>query len=166
MPSESDNKMEELLKAYAKKRQEEAGSPLELHPATRKVLQGEIAKQWPKAAGKSRSVFELLGKFWPRLAFAAALLVGLGVIIRLSSTKPAAEQQLAQNGKQTEKFFADERASKDSPARNEPEARTLKRDLTPSPQPESKTAGGAQPDFAEKEVLLQRAMRERGLGVL
>ena len=26
--------MEELLKAYAKKRQEEAGSPLELHPAT------------------------------------------------------------------------------------------------------------------------------------
>ena len=31
--------MEELLKAYGKKRQKDLGAPLELHPATRKMLQ-------------------------------------------------------------------------------------------------------------------------------
>src|SRR5215212_3736914 len=48
MPSEPDNrKIEELLKAYGKKRQEELHAPLELHPATRKMLQGEVAKLRP-----------------------------------------------------------------------------------------------------------------------
>ena len=49
MPSEPENKIEELLKAYAKKRQEEAGAPFEMHPATRKLLQGEVARRQPVA---------------------------------------------------------------------------------------------------------------------
>src|SRR5436853_263056 len=43
MATEPDNrKIEELLQAYAKKRREEAGA-VELHPATRNLLQAEPA---------------------------------------------------------------------------------------------------------------------------
>lgn len=41
--------IEKLLRRFAKKRREEAGQPLELHPATRRLLQGEVSRQFPKS---------------------------------------------------------------------------------------------------------------------
>ena len=80
MPPEPDNKIEELLKAYAKKRGAEAGAPFELHPATRQLLQSEVARLRPQAAARA-SWLELVIKFWPRLGFAASILaVLLGVV--------------------------------------------------------------------------------------
>jgi len=48
MPSEPDNKMDQLLKAYAQKRREEGGDAFGLHPATRKLMHAEVARRWPK----------------------------------------------------------------------------------------------------------------------
>jgi hypothetical protein len=42
MPEERD--IEKMLRAWAKRRREDAGAPLELHPATRKLLQDEVAR--------------------------------------------------------------------------------------------------------------------------
>ena len=48
--------IEKLLRRYAKKRSDDAGAPMEMHPATRRLLQGEVARQFRKAgAGKDSS---------------------------------------------------------------------------------------------------------------
>jgi len=79
MPSEPDNRMDDLLKAYAKKRRHDAGTPPELHPATRRLLQAESAKLRPKAPEQKGSWFSALLMFWPRYALAATVFVVLGV---------------------------------------------------------------------------------------
>lgn len=79
MPSEPDNKMDDLLKTYAKKRRDEAGAPFEMHPATRKLLQAEAAKLQPKAPERRESWFSALLAFWPRYALAATAFVVLGI---------------------------------------------------------------------------------------
>src|SRR5712664_2452194 len=60
MPDEPNRKMDELLKSYAKKRREDAGAPLELHPATRRLLQSEVARLGP-IVGFSVSILAVLG---------------------------------------------------------------------------------------------------------
>lgn len=42
---EPDRKIEKWLRGYAKKRREQSGAPLDLHPATRRMLQGEVARR-------------------------------------------------------------------------------------------------------------------------
>src|SRR5512134_2050762 len=81
MPQEPEKKIEELLKAYAKKRREDRGAPLEIHPATRKLLQTEVARLRVKPAPDSRSWFQSLTQFWPRIGFAASIVIALGVVI-------------------------------------------------------------------------------------
>src|SRR5438874_6685066 len=107
MPSEPENKIEELLKAYAKKRQEEAGAPFEMHPATRKLLQAEVARGRPTAAAEAPSFFELLAKLWPGVAVAGAIVVVLGVVIWMSSPRSASEPQLASAKKPASDFYRD-----------------------------------------------------------
>ena len=41
---EEERKIEKLLRAYAKKRRADAGDPLKLHPAPRRQLQDEVAR--------------------------------------------------------------------------------------------------------------------------
>jgi hypothetical protein len=73
--------MDDLLKAYAKKRREEAGAPAEMHPATRRLLQTEAAKLRPKAQNRSESSwFGALWVLWPRYALATGLFVVLGLV--------------------------------------------------------------------------------------
>ncbi len=81
MPSEPDNRMDDLLKTYAKKRRDEAGAPFEMHPATRRLLQAEAAKQRPKTPDRSGSWFGAMLAFWPRLAVAASLVAVIGVTV-------------------------------------------------------------------------------------
>jgi hypothetical protein len=98
MPSEPDNKMNDLLKAYAKKRRDEAGVPLEMHPATRRLLQEETAKLRPKPREQSPSWLSLLAGYWPRLAFAASIVMVFGVTIwmfRGTSEKTGGTMHLA-----------------------------------------------------------------------
>jgi hypothetical protein len=94
---EPERKIEKWLRAFAKKRREQAGESMELRPAARQLLQREIARQ---SAEKSRggSLFNFL--FGPRLrmVFAAcftALLLGGWFLWRESArTQPA---QLSMN---------------------------------------------------------------------
>ena len=52
MPSEPNDKMDELLKAYADRRRKEAGA-FEMHPATRQMLQAEVTRVIPRTTAKT-----------------------------------------------------------------------------------------------------------------
>src|SRR3954468_23483388 len=89
MTPEPDNKMDELLKAYAKKRAEEAGAPPELHPATRRLLQGEVARVYAKKAGSpSLPWYRSALLLWPRFAFSAGNMVVFGGLLWILNKKP------------------------------------------------------------------------------
>lgn len=77
---ENERPIEKLLRRCAHKRAEEAGSAFELHPANRRLLQGEVARQYPaKPTAEIKTV--LLGRrsLWPRLAWALPVLLVLTV---------------------------------------------------------------------------------------
>ena len=81
MATEPERPIENLLRAAAKKRRHEAGAPLELHPATRRLLQGEVARKFTKPGRAIRSFSEMLGQWWPRLAWGVAIFAVLGVAV-------------------------------------------------------------------------------------
>jgi len=95
-----DRPIEKLLRRYAKKRRDEAGVPLELHPATRRLLQGEVARQLPKADGKEKHSFAdwlaALRRRWVYATAASAVLIaGVLLLVLHQPTPPALD--LAKN---------------------------------------------------------------------
>jgi hypothetical protein len=73
MPTSDPNKkMEDLLRAYAKKRREEAGPLPELSPAVRARLQQEVRRASGRAVMASRRRWGLPLNWWVRLAFGGA----------------------------------------------------------------------------------------------
>jgi hypothetical protein len=83
--------IEKLLRQAAQARRDQAGAPQELHPATRRMLQSEVARKFASGAPRERgSFFEL---FMPRLAWAAALIVGLGLAASLMLPRKNVPQQ-------------------------------------------------------------------------
>ena len=48
MSEEQDNQMEQWLEEYAKKRRNELDEPIEMHEATRTMLQGEVSRVYAK----------------------------------------------------------------------------------------------------------------------
>jgi hypothetical protein len=83
MANEPERPIEKLLRAAAKKRRDEAGAPFELHPATRRLLQGEVARQFAKPQREAASLSSLLARLWPRLAWGAAIVAVLGAVVWL-----------------------------------------------------------------------------------
>ena len=108
MATEDPDKMDELLKRYAKERREQGGD-FALHEATRRMLQGEVARQFrarePEADGAKGGFFFWLGLWRGRLALggAVAAAVVLGVLMLGPGRKREATMQLAKNDN-----FADE----------------------------------------------------------
>ena len=126
MPSESDHKMEELLKAYANKRREEAGARFDLHPATRKRLQAEVARRRTVRASEPFSLLDLVVRFWPRLVLAASTLAVLGIIVALVNPHPTSKttSEFAQNSTRADGSFQDrETVIKDIKKQSEAEGR-------------------------------------------
>lgn len=78
---EPERNIEKRLRAYAKKRRAQAGDPLELHPATRRLLQGEIARNAPKPDDEdaSLSLWELFRQQW-------AVLLGFALMVFFVAT--------------------------------------------------------------------------------
>src|SRR4051812_6051946 len=70
---EPERPIEKALRETAKKRREELGAPLEIHPATRNLLQGEVARQFKPGRQSPRSGWRL--SLWPGLAFALVLVL-------------------------------------------------------------------------------------------
>src|SRR4051812_4249835 len=79
MPEQPKNKAEELLQRHAKERRERGGD-FALHPATRQLLQGEVARHYGAAAQTERRAgIAAWFTAWRSVSFAAALVVVLGV---------------------------------------------------------------------------------------
>jgi len=76
---EPERPIEKLLRAFAKKRRADAGVPLEPHPATRRMLQSEVARQFPKPAVGGAKFARVRVNWWQRLAWAVSALVVLGL---------------------------------------------------------------------------------------
>lgn len=72
--------MEKPLRAYARRRREDAGEPV-LHPATRRLLQAEAAKLRPRGEARAGSFWGALMARWPRVGLAAAVCVALAVAV-------------------------------------------------------------------------------------
>ena len=78
MANEPERPIEALLRAAAKKRRDEAGLPLDLHPATRRLLQSEVARKHAGELHESGSLLQGFRQLWPRLVW------GLGVFAVLA----------------------------------------------------------------------------------
>lgn len=74
--------IEKLLRRAAKKRSADAGTPPELHPANRRSLQAEVARQFPKPGAAKQSA---LGEFWAGLTLRWAYAVGLFVVLAVAA---------------------------------------------------------------------------------
>lgn len=98
---EPERKIEKLLRAYAKKRRADAGDPLELHPATRRLLQGEVARRAkkPDEEETSMTLWELFRQRWALLAgFALIIFFGAALFLpALSKAKFKAQTLSAMN---------------------------------------------------------------------
>src|SRR5436309_3974686 len=100
MSNEPERPIEKSLRACAQKRRADAGAPLELHPATRRLLQGEVARQFAKGQPERRAFSELLARLWPRFAWGLVVLAGLAVAFSLmvpGGNKAKEEFALAKN---------------------------------------------------------------------
>ncbi len=94
--------IEKLLRRYAQKRGDEAGAPPELHPATRRLLQGEVARQYPKPAPENKpsaaDFFFVLTRRW---VYAVSVFVVLGLAAAMllpALSKSKSRTMLAQKG--------------------------------------------------------------------
>ncbi len=96
MANEPQRPIEQALRASAQQRQAEAGAPLELHQATRRLLQGEVARTFRKTAEEKPAGW--LAGLWPRMAlagsFCAAALVA--AFLWFQNASPQKSTELAQ----------------------------------------------------------------------
>ncbi|HTV61863.1 MAG TPA: hypothetical protein VMH30_04760, partial [Verrucomicrobiae bacterium] len=91
---EPERKIEKLLRAYAKKRRADAGEPLKLHPAMRRLLQDEVARQPNPREEKYVSLWELFRQQWAIIA-GFALVIFFCASLFLPALSPA--KRKAQN---------------------------------------------------------------------
>jgi hypothetical protein len=117
-----DRPIEKLLRRYAKKRRTDAGPPVGLHPATRRLLQGEVARQFRNATPSiTPPSFTQIWKSWlPRLAWAVPLLVLMGAGLWSLLDRPRPKQLALGPSPIQETAAAGSRASKAE--RREPES--------------------------------------------
>src|SRR5262245_45898046 len=82
MPDDPNRPLDEQLTAWARKRRDELGTPFELPPATRKLLQDEVARTFPKQTDEPAAARAAGWRmFWPRFALAGGLCVVLVAIV-------------------------------------------------------------------------------------
>src|SRR5882757_73239 len=101
MSMEPERKIEKLLRAYAKKRRAGAGDAFKLHPATRRLLQAEVARNQPKPDGDETdvSLWELFRRQWAFLTvFALMVFFGAALFLpTLGKAKKKAQSLTAMN---------------------------------------------------------------------
>ena len=83
MANEQERPIEKLLREAARQRRDQAREPFALHPATRRLLQGEVSRQYGGSQAQRRSPADRLTRWWPRLAWAGATLAVLGTVVWL-----------------------------------------------------------------------------------
>src|SRR5882762_9285420 len=91
---DSERPIEKLLRDSAKKRAAEAGESLSLHPATRRLLQGEVARVYggvQNAPEPLRSSSWFFKQLWPSLGWSLTVLAGLALAGSLMLPQRAAK---------------------------------------------------------------------------
>jgi len=87
MATEPERPIEKLLRAFAGKRREQSGGAFVVHPATRRLLQGEVKRRF--AASSADSSFSIRGmpRLWPGIAWglATCFLLAAGTWLWFSS---------------------------------------------------------------------------------
>jgi type II secretory pathway pseudopilin PulG len=80
---EPERNIEKLLRTYAKKRREQADASLKMHPATRRLLQDEIARNKPAEddGEESLSLWELIRQQWAFLLSFAVVMFLLAMML-------------------------------------------------------------------------------------
>lgn len=96
MPTEPEHNMDKTLKAYADQRRAEAGAPAELHPATRRLLQGEVARQRPAQSSPAAPWWQRLNSFWPRMAAASVIVIASFLTFRGAREETSVEKLVRQ----------------------------------------------------------------------
>lgn len=100
---EPERKIEKWLRAYAKKRKGQAGGLFDLHPATRRLLHGEIARNTLEREGKddeTASLWKVFRRGWAYLlGFALCIFLIAAVFFHElnSSNNLSASKQIAQS---------------------------------------------------------------------
>jgi hypothetical protein len=126
MANEPERPIEQLLRAAAKKRRDEAGAPLELHPATRRLLQGEVARQFAPAQPEAHPPLPLLMRLCPRWTWAVAICAVLSVAVALLLRE--------ESNVHKELLLAENEMAQKSRLSNEPMPRTLADTAALAPQ--------------------------------
>jgi len=90
---EPERKIEKWLRAFAKRRRADAGEPMKLHPATRRLLQAEVARMSRPPEESSLSLWQLLRQEWSWLAGFALIIFFCGLLFvpALNSAKHKAQ---------------------------------------------------------------------------
>src|SRR6185436_5253516 len=94
MATEPQRPSEELLQAWAAQRRAEAGTP-ELHPATRRMLQAEVARTHGPAAAPPEARRSWFAGWWPKLALAGSTLAAVVVLGLVLWPERASKTQFA-----------------------------------------------------------------------
>ena len=100
MASEPERPIEKLLRDAAQKRRDEAPASFEPHPATRRMLQGEVARRYPQQGRGARSGLSWLWRISPKLSWAVASLAVIAVGVWLlwpNRTTKSQERLFARN---------------------------------------------------------------------
>ena len=92
MPLEPNKKIDDLLRRYVKQRREESRADFELHPATRKLLQGEVTRVFATNATETKP--RLFVTLWPRLALAGAFTAMFIVAVLMLNTPQKSKSAL------------------------------------------------------------------------
>lgn len=126
MPSDPNQNMDDLLKTYAQARRKEADLPVEMHPATRRLLQAEVARSLRRPGPDRASEHYVLANLWPRLLIGAGcvgvLMAVAGAWLRWDKDH---DRTLASLGQQSNLYFFAESAPGQKPPQAGPETNTL-----------------------------------------
>src|SRR5215471_20634394 len=95
---EPERPIEKLLRGAGKKRA--SGRTVEVHPATRRMLQGEVVRQFGRPGEDRRSITlsERLPNWWPRIGWSFGVLLGLAgaALLMIPRQQPSREMAMAQ----------------------------------------------------------------------
>ena len=86
MSEEQDNQMEQWLEEYAQRRRNELDEPIEMHEATRTMLQGEVSRVYPKSVEAQPQPRE--SSAWMAWAIGGATVGVAAIVITLNSNLP------------------------------------------------------------------------------
>jgi hypothetical protein len=153
---EPERNIEKALRAFAKKRRERAGDPVELHPANRRLLQDEATRRARKPEGRSSWLTFFRGGIKPGVVYGLCAIAFL--VIAAAMFLPALSRAK----------FKGQYASKQAEEKRSRESFGLTVPATPAPEPMSNLTSAVSLADASKQdnastLSLDRAKRPDAL---